>query len=188
MDLKIFLGIGAGVLLIGSFVPYFAGIIKGHTAPHSYTWLIWSITQTLAAVVIFEAGGGLFSALSVGSVAALSLLVFLASVTRGTEHIHVFDSIILVVALVATVLWWQLDNNLYSILLICFIDAIGFIPTYRKTFIDPHTESVFAWSLYLGGNVFALMALAQYSILTTSYLLTMITATALLLILILRRR
>lgn len=110
MDLKLFFGISAGVLMVSSFIPYFSGITKGHTAPHSYTWLIWSITQSLAAVLIFQGGGGIFSALSVGAVAFLALLVFLASLTKDHDHIQAFDSLILVVALMATILWWRLDN------------------------------------------------------------------------------
>lgn len=72
--------------------------------------------------------------------------------------------------------------------MISFIDAIGFIPTYRKTFNEPQSESLPAWSLYLVGNVCALVALIDYNILTTLYLLTMISATTVLICLILLKR
>lgn len=188
MDLKIFLGISAGVLTVSSFIPYFSSILTGRTTPHSYTWLIWSITQGLAAVVIFQGGGGIFSALSVGAGALLSLVVFLTSLTKGTEHIHVLDSVILLVALLATILWWRFNHPTFSIIMVSFIDAIGFVPTYRKTLIEPRSESLPAWALYLVGNVCALLALAQYNILTTLYIATMIGATTILIALILLKR
>lgn len=188
MDLKIFLGISAGVLTVSSFIPYFSSILTGRTAPHSYTWLIWSITQSLAAVVIFHGGGGIFSSLSVGAGALLSLVVFLASLTRGTEHIHAFDSVILIVALLATILWWRFDHPTFSIIMVSFIDAIGFIPTYRKTLIEPRSESLLAWTLYLVGNICALLALTHYNLLTILYIATMIGASSILIALILLKR
>lgn len=164
MDLKIFLGISAGVLTVSSFIPYFSSILTGRTAPHSYTWLIWSITQSLAAVVIFHGGGGIFSSLSVGAGALLSLVVFLASLTRGTEHIHAFDSVILIVALLATILWWRFDHPTFSIIMVSFIDAIALSrPTAR------HSLSHEANRFWLGRFIWLVIYVRCWHLLITTF-------------------
>lgn len=188
MDLKFFLGICAVVLLAGSFIPYFQGMVRGHTVPHSYTWLIWAITQSLAALAIYEGGGGALAAISVGLVAVMSLAVFVFSLRMSRSHLHIFDRLILIIALIATGVWWFFDHPVYAVFMIAFIDGIGFIPTYRKTYHAPETESLAPWILYLIGNLFALGALDVYNLLTTLYITTMIIASAILLMIILGRR
>jgi glucose uptake protein GlcU len=75
-------------------------------------------------------------------------------------------------------MWWQLDHPEWAIITIALIDLLGFLPTFRKTWHDPTSESFFAWVLFLLGNIAALLALTTYSIMTSFYIVTMIVASA----------
>lgn len=186
MNVSLLLGVLGGLLIAGSFIPYIKDILKADTEPHVYTWFIWSVTQAIAAYAILEGNGGLFAALSVASGALLSFIVFLMSFKHGTKNISDFDTATLIIALLATVMWWKLDHPEWAIIAIALIDLLGFLPTFRKTWHEPKSESFLAWVLFLFGNVAALLALTTYSIMTSFYIITMIFASAVLVTLILR--
>ena len=189
VNISIFLGLLGGLLIAGSFVPYIRDILKANTEPHVYTWFIWSITHSIAAVAVFEGNGGFFAALSVASGGLLSFIIFLLSLKHGARNITFFDTITMITAMLAVFMWWRLDHPEWAIITIAAIDLLGFLPTYRKTWHKPQSESVTAWTLYALGNVAALLALATYSIMTSFYIIVMIVAsTALVAVIMFRKR
>jgi len=50
------------------------------------------------------------------------------------------------------------------------IDGIGYIPTYRKSYVDPWSETLAFWVLMALVGVFAILANAEYNLLTVTYL------------------
>jgi hypothetical protein len=78
-------------------------------------------------------------------------------------------------------MWWKLDHPELAIIAIAMIDLLGFLPTFRKTWRLPKSESGTAWLLFLLGNIAALLALDTYSIMTSFYIITMIISSATLL-------
>ena len=189
MDLKIALGIVGGLLIAGSFIPYIRDILKDDTKPHVYTWFIWSITHMIAALAIFEGNGGSFAALSVASGGILSFTVFVMSLKHGTKNITAFDTITLIIAILAVFMWWKLNHPEWAIITIVLVDLLGFLPTFRKTWLQPQSESLAAWTLYACGNIAAILAITTYSIMTSFYIVAMIAAsTALIATIVFRMR
>jgi hypothetical protein len=188
MDIKTILGIVGGICIAGSFIPYIRDIMKSDTEPHVYTWFIWSVTHMIAALAILEGNGGVFAALSVATGGILSLTIFFMSLKRGTKNITTFDTVTLITAILAVVMWWKLDHPEWAIITIVFIDILGFVPTIRKTWHKPRSESMFAWSVYAFGNIAALFAITTYSIMTSAYIIAMIAASFVLVTIIMIRR
>ncbi|HEX8591282.1 MAG TPA: hypothetical protein VF696_00825 [Candidatus Paceibacterota bacterium] len=188
MELNLAFGVAASLTLIAGFYPYIRDIFRRQTKPHIYTWLIWSITQGTALLALVYGNGGLFAGVGIASGAFLTFVVFLLSFKFGTKNITVIDTVTLVGALAAVVVWWQLDSPLVAVLMVAFIDGIGYVPTYRKSWSEPRTETLSFWLLFTAGNLFALLAVAEYNLLTTSYLVTVVTASVLLIILCIYRR
>lgn len=188
MDSSVVLGVLGGLLIAGSFIPYIRDIIKADTEPHVYTWFIWSVTQAVAALAIFEGAGGLVTALSIAAGAVLSFIVFIMSFKHGTKDITDFDTATLVIALLAIVMWWKLDHPEWAVVTIASIDLLGFLPTIRKTWSEPETESLFAWSLFAIGNILAFFSLNEYNIMTSFYIITMFFASTALVGIILFRQ
>lgn len=187
VSLSVVLGILGSVLMISSYVPYIYHILKKQTKPHAYTWIIWSVTQIIATIGILQGDGGIFAAMTIGAGAVLSLVTLLLCFPYGTSNVTTFDTVALAVGCVALVFWWKLDNPVLAIALVSIIDGIGFLPTYRKTWNEPWSESLLAWTLFVAGNLCAFFALEEYNFLTTIYIGT-VTSAALLLILFSHRR
>lgn len=176
------------VLSLLSQVYYVRGVLHGETKPHTYTWLIWTITLGTAAAGLLSGGANILTAsgLIVGAVGVL--LIFFLSFKYGTRNITNNDSLLLIAALAAVVVWWQLDQPILAVLMVSVIDAIGYIPTYRKSWSEPWSEDMPAWILVTLSYVFSVLSLDSYNLLTIPYLATITLANIILMILLLIRR
>lgn len=171
MDAKIIFSLAATGLGILSFWPYIRDVIKGSTRPHIFTWLIWAITQgTATAGIIY--GHGQWGALELLVGTLLILIVLVLSIRRGTTDITFSDYIVLFLCVVAVILWVIFKQPLSSIALVTLIDFFGLIPTFRKTYKDPGSETLLTWLGFSLSNMLAIAALKEYNALTLLYIST----------------
>lgn len=169
MDIKVvFATIGVIIGIIG-FFPYLRDVLAKKTKPHSFTWLIWALTQGVAVAGMW-AGGGDVGAISMTIGTIIIFLIFLLSLKYGYRDISLSDKIILTVALIAIGIWVFLDNPILALLMVTGIDVIGYIPSIRKCFHEPGSETVLAWNAAIAANVFSLLALREYNFMTIGYL------------------
>jgi len=175
MNLKIVLSIIAAFIGILAFFLYVKDIFSLKTKPHVYTWFIWAITQGTAVFGIWYGGGG-WGALNLTVGTLFVIAVFLFSLKYGTKNITRSDTIILIAALSAIVVWWQLKQPLISVLMVSAIDVIGYVPSFRKSYQEPWNETLISWILFSASNVFAILALKEYNLLTVTYLIAITSA------------
>jgi hypothetical protein len=182
--------VAAGIGLVSNvaFFPYLFDLFKKRTKPHIYTWCIWLITQGTATLAALQGGAGLgVLGLAVGMV--FVTFVFILSFWYGTKNITRSDTVALVFALLAIFIWWGLKEPILAVFLVAFIDGLGYIPTFRKSFAEPWSETVVSWGIFAVGNIASLLALEAYSLLTVPYLALLAVAnTALTGFLLVRRR
>ena len=188
VDFKLVLAVAATLISVGAYVPYFKDLFSRKTKPHPYTWLIWAITQGTAAAALLH-GGGNFGALSLSVGVVLVVIVFLFSLKYGARNIARSDTIVLALALSAIFVWWRLDNPLVAVLMVSAIDGLGYIPTFRKSFADPWSETLSFWGLVALVTILSLISNAEYNLLTVTYLATLSVAnTSLFFFLFFRRK
>ena len=188
LDIKLSFAIAATFITVVAYIPYFRDIFLRRTKPHLYTWLIWAITQGTAAAALLY-GGGNFGAISLIIGVIIVIAIFLLSFKYGTKNITRSDTFVLILALLAIVIWWQLNNPLLAVLMVSAIDGLGYIPTFRKSFEEPWSETLTFWALMAPAMIFTLMSNAEYNLLTVTYLATLSVAnTSLTVLLIVRRR
>jgi hypothetical protein len=187
MDYKIAFAIVATVISMVSFFPYLRDIFRLKTKPHTYTWLIWVITQGIAVVGIYYGKGGI-GGLELTISTILVGMVLLFSFKYGTTNITKPDTLILIIALLAILVWWKLNNPVAAVLMVAIIDVLGFIPSLRKSYYDPWSETVITWIGFVIGNCFAILALREYNLLTLSYIASIATTNAILAIVCIVRR
>jgi hypothetical protein len=163
--------IATGITIYGYF-PYFRDVFAKKTQPHMYTWLIWMITQGTATVGILKGGGGLGS---IGWIVGTLLVVvmFLFTFKYGTKNIHPLDGWVLAAALSAIVVWWQLHNPMLAVIMVSVIDGLGYIPTLRKSFAEPWSETVLYWFLMALASLLTIASLEHLNLLTLLYPLTL---------------
>lgn len=169
--IKIIFAVLALIVSITAFYPYIRDIFLNKTKPHVYTWLIWTITQGIAVFALWYGGGG-WGAIELTIGTFLVFIIFLFSIKKGTKNITKSDTMILFIALLSVIVWWKLDNLILAVVMVSLIDSFGYIPSWRKCWNDPYSETINTWILFIIGNIFAIFALDKYNLLTLTYLIT----------------
>ncbi|MEA3399125.1 MAG: hypothetical protein U9R00_01270 [Patescibacteria group bacterium] len=172
MEIKLIALILSIVFLIASYLPYLRNIFRRKTQPHAYTWLIWTITVGTATLGIWYGNGGL-AVLTLLITTIFNLIIFILSFKYGTKNITKSDTIFLVIAFIAIFIWWQLKQPLIALIIVTLIDFFGFIPTIRKTWQEPWSETTISWIFFVISTIFLIISLKQYNLMTLIYLLIM---------------
>ncbi len=177
------------VVILSTFcyLPYLRDIINRKTTPHIYSWLIWSILQTIGTVTIIADGGG-YGALGIGIGTIFCITIFILSFTYGTKNITRFDIACLFGSCFAILTLLFSKDLIYSVVLISLIDLLAFLPTYRKGYEEPYSETISTYFISTISGILSLIAIENYSLITVPYLLSITLSNAIFTLIILLRR
>jgi hypothetical protein len=181
------LAVIAALLAVAGNVPYLRDIYKARVEPHAYTWFVWTLVSgiTLAGQIVKGAGVG---ALPTAVAWVFTFIIFLYSLRYGLKHITRTDTVFLVIALFGLIPWALTRDPTVSVIVAVGIDLVAFIPTLRKTWQQPHTETPMLYGMNVARHVLALFALEAYNISTTLHSIAMIIMNSLMTSIILMRR
>lgn len=149
------------------YVPYFLSIASGKTKPHFFSWCIWGSLTAIAYFAQVNSGAGAGS-WATGMTALFCGIIAVISLFKGEKHITRSDWVTFLAALSAIPIWYVTSNPIYAILLVTLIDALGFWPTFRKSWHKPDEEHPLTYGL--SGIKFTLSLLALESISWTTVL------------------
>ena len=192
MDLlsKDIIGILAAVILFISYGPYLYGLIKGRVKPHIFTWGIWGLMMSISFFAQISDGAGA-GAWVTGLGALITLSIALIGYLKHIENLHditKLDTFSILSCFLVLPIWYFTGSALVAAVSVAAIDAIAYIPTFRKGYRQPYKESI---PTYLIGSVsfyLSVMALGKYSVITMAYPMTFATMNLLLCIFLLWRR
>lgn len=168
MNFKIIVAVISIILSLVGYSYYFRDIFAGKTKPHAYSWLVWALLTAIACVGQLSQGGGP-GAWVTGVTAVVSFVIFGLALTKGEKVITLSDKLNLAGAFVALILLAFTNSPVFSIILITFIDFLGFIPTIRKSFNKPGEETIIHYVLAGLKFALAIIALEKYSLTTWLY-------------------
>ena len=164
--MKQILGIIATILTFLAYIPYYRDILRGKTHPHVYSWGLWGLLTVL--IVALQLKGGAGPAIWVTAAAGLLCIgVVILSLKRGKKDITTSDTITAILSLIAIGFWLIADQPVLSIILVVIADLLAFVPTVRKSWNKPYTETL---SLYVTNGFrfsLAILAVENYTILST---------------------
>ncbi len=165
------IGIIAVILTFVGYAPYISDTVKGKTKPHIYSWFIWAfVTFIIFALQILGKGGaGAFVTLAT---AILCLTIFILGLRNGHKDITTFDTAVFIVSLIAIGIWIFAKQPVISNILIITINTLANLPTIRKSWKDPYSETLFTWEMGAVRNLLGIIALQNYSLLTWLYPVT----------------
>jgi hypothetical protein len=170
-----------------AYIPYYRDILKGKTHPHVYSWSLWGLLTVLLVALQIKGGAG--PATWVTAAAGLLCLgVVILGLKNGKKDITRSDTIIAILSLIAMGFWLVANQPVISIILVIIADGLAFIPTVRKSWHQPYTETL---SLYVTNALrffLALAAVQAYTFLSTSWILFWATGNALFSIMLYVRR
>ena len=186
--MKEIVGTIAVLLTFVGYVPYVRDTIRGKTKPHIYSWLLWGFVTISAwgLQISDKAGPGSWVTLAA---ALVCFVIFFFGLRQGQKDITKSDTIFFALALVALITWLFARQPVLSVVLLSLTDILGFIPTLRKSWNKPYTETLFSYGLNTLRFALSIYALQRYTIITSLYPLTWVVANGLFsLTLVIRRK
>jgi hypothetical protein len=186
MSYKEILGIIASAIAIVSYIPYLRDITANKTKPHAFSWLIWSL---LTGIAFFGqlAGGAGPGAWVNGFTTVVCFIIFIFGLLKGRSNIVFIDWLSLMGAGIAILFWFITKGPLLSVILVTVIDALGFFPTFRKSYHKPHEETLITYVLSSLKYVFSLLALQTFSVVTALFPIYLVLANGAFVVMVLIR-
>lgn len=187
LEYKAVLGAVAIVVSILGYIPYFRDIRSGKTKPHAFSWLVWGVLNAIAFAGQIHGKGGA-GGWAVGLTAVALFAIFALALGKGEKNIKPFDWLCLGGAVLALVLWVITSRPLTSIILITVVDAFGFLPTVRKAYTKPLQETLTTYEINTVKYLLVVLALQNYTLLTTLFPLAVAIMNGLFVVMLLFRR
>lgn len=177
----------AALLAIVGNVPYLIDIFKGRVKPHPYTWFIWSIVSCTIFFGQLAKGAGV-GAIPTAASEVFTIIIFFFSLKYGFKNIKKMDTVLLVVALLGFIPWILTKDPTISVIIAVSIDFIAFVPSLRKTWADPTTETPVLYSMNVFRHILMLFSLQAYNVATTLHSIVMITTNTIMTAIILKKK
>lgn len=186
-NMKETIAVVAAILAIFGNIPYLRDILNKKVRPHPYTWLVWSIVSCIIFFGQLAKGAGI-GALPTASAEIFTIIIFVFSLRYGFKDIKPIDTVFLIIALLGIVPWILFKDPTISVIIAVGIDLVAFMPTIRKTWVNPKTENSILYISNVLRHILMLLSLKSYNIATMLHSIVMITVNFIMTSIILGRK
>jgi hypothetical protein len=138
--------LGAAINLVGT-VPYLRDTLSGDSKPNRVTFLMWSVAPLIGTVAALS-DGVRWSVLPVFMAGFCPFTIFLAAFRNRESRWQLgrFDYACGALSALALVVWGATHRPILGIVLAITSDACAALPTIRKSWTDPQTETPSAYA------------------------------------------
>jgi len=151
----VYVGVVVGVVGI---LPYLRDTMRGVTQPHRVTWFLWGFIPLVTFLIQIHVGVGI-QALMTFTYFATPMAVLVASFAagRGSWAIAPVDWACGALSLVGLAVYLVTAKGALAIGLLIVADFFAALPTLRKSFSHPESET---WTAFLAGFISATLTVA----------------------------
>lgn len=162
------IGLLAGIIGFLSFIPYILETLNRKISPNRATWIIWAVLGVIIAASYYLAGAR--ATAWVPAAYAVGIVVMaLLTLKYGEGGWTKLDKACLAGAGAGLVLWAVTSDPVLPLYLTIGIDAVGAIPTIKKAYERPESESRLSWLMYVVANTLNLFAITEWTLVVASY-------------------
>lgn len=187
-EFKNLLGIIATTLVFIGYIPYLRDVIKGKTKPHLYSWFLWALVTTIAFALQVSGGAGSGAFVTLAAALMCFVVIVLGFIQKSKIKIVKMDTVFLILACISLGLWLIAKQPIFSAVLATIVDLFGFAPTIRKSWDNPHSETLSFYYLNTLRFGLAVVALQKYSIVTAFYPISWLIANGVFAVMLVIRR
>ena len=167
------LAIIAALLAFVGNIPYLYDVVKKRVKPHPYTWLVWTLVSLTVFFGALQKGAGI-GLLPTGIAELFTVIIFIFSLRYGFKQIRKIDTLFLCIALLGFIPWILTKDPTISVIIVVSIDFVAFIPTLRKTWQHPKSETPTLYGMNVLRHILTLFSLQAYNIATVLHSIVMI--------------
>lgn len=160
---------GCALNLIGSS-SYVVHTVQGKTKPNRVSWLMWALAPMIALAAEIHADVGI-QALLTFIVGFGPAMVFAASFVnrKSVWKITKFDILCGVLSMMGVVAWLFTKDGDYAIAFVIIGDIFAAIPTLRKSYTNPETESYLVFLLASINAALVLLTIDNWNFATYAF-------------------
>lgn len=152
----------SAALSMAAFIPYIVNTLIGRTRPQRASWFIWSIMSTIAFFSQLAEGADT-SRLFIGAQMCGTVTVFALSLFMGRGALLLKSDVPFVLgAAIGLALWYVTDNPIYALAITIFINLLAGIPTIRKAYFDPASETLSMWTISLAASICGVLSVGSF--------------------------
>ena len=152
----------AGIIVALSFVPYITSILRRKTSPNRASWFIWTSTNFLILGSYYLSGAKSTVFLPLAFAVGSSMIAIL-SIWYGDGGWTLLDRFCLIVVGLSIALWFLLKTP-QAVLFVGILNGLlGTLPTIKKSYLRPQTESKLAWGMCFIGSIANIIAIDNWS-------------------------
>jgi len=129
---------------------------------------MWATTSLVIFGLQLKGAAGIGAFVTLAAV-VVTYLIFGLGLKFGKADITKVDTFFLALAVIAAGLWLVADRPILSAVLLTTAETLAFIPTIRKSWRKPYSETLSSYVINTLRFGLALLALRHYNLLTTLY-------------------
>lgn len=186
--LKHTIAVIAIILTFVGYIPYDRDIIKGSTKPHIFSWFVWGLVTLIVFALQVYGGAGIAALVTLCAALMCIGVIFLGLKHKSLSDITKMDVVFFIGALISVAVWIFAKQPVFSAILATTIDILAFIPTIRKSWHRPHTETLSMTLITTFRFGLVLISLDKYSLLTVLYPITWLLGNGLFSLMLMYRR
>ena len=156
--------------LYGSY-NYIYDTIKGTTRPNRVSQGLWAIAPLIGVGAAISSGAGILTTVRTFMAGLVPLIIFLVSFVNknGYWKTTKFDYFCGVFSIMALVLWLVVDLPVYAVLLAATADFFAAIPTIKKSWTNPESETGIAYVMSILSVLIIIPTIKVYDIQNTAF-------------------
>ena len=180
--------ISALVSIAGS-AAYIRDTLRGKTKPNLVTWSMWALAPLIGAGAALSAGADGWVTTRIFLAGFLPLLVVLVAFANPKSYwkLTFFDFLCGACSLLALIAWLSFGLAVSAILLAAIGDGFAALPTLRKAWRFPETETGAAYIAGLLSTLLVLPSIPVWNIENSAFQIYLLTANTLLIGLVYRK-
>ena len=142
MNRELFFALISTIIYLVGAIPYWKDILRWRTIPHVFTYGLWWILVSFNVFVLVRNNEVYALIPSLLMFISLSGATLYAMFVWRKIMINWFDWTCLFLGILLILYWIYSRNILNTVFLTMIIDFIAFLPTFKKWYLEPWTESI----------------------------------------------
>jgi len=180
--------LSALVSLSGS-VAYIRNTLKGQTKPNRVSWFLWAWAPLIGTGAAISAHADIWATTRTFLAGFIPLLVLLASFLNKQSYwkLTAFDYWCGAFSVLALVVWGLADSPRLAVLLAATADGFAALPTIRKAWQHPETETGLTYAAGLVAVLLVLPSIPKWNIENSAFQIYLFIINAFLILAVYRR-
>lgn len=190
MNIAHWLVVASAIISVLGSVTYIQDTLKGKSKPNRVSWSMWALSPLIGTAAALSVHADLWATVRIFLAGFLPLIIFFASFINPKSYwkLTLFDFLCGCCSLLAIIVWQVLSSPTYAILFAVLGDGLATLPTLRKAWVHPETETGMTYVASFVSAVLVIPSIPVWNIQNAAFQVYLLIANTLLLFVIYHKK